>query len=71
MKSTALPMLAMVGPRVVFAYPGRIMVWNVRAGTLRLLQRTQAAAHNLLADGRLVAWNTAHTIRGVRLAPAG
>jgi hypothetical protein len=69
--ATALPMLAMVGPRVVFAYPGRVMVWNVRANRMHLLQRTQAAVHNLLADGRLVAWNTVHTIRGIRLAPAG
>ncbi len=70
-KATVLPMLAMVGPRVIFAYPGRIMVWNVRANSLHVLQRTQAAVHNLLADGRLVAWNTVHTIRGMRLAPAG
>jgi len=70
-KPTALPMLATVGPRVVFAYPARIMVWNVRANSLRVLQRTQTAVHNLLADGRLVAWNTVHTIRGIRLAPAG
>jgi len=70
-QATALPMVAMVGPRVVFAYPGRIMVWNVRTAGLHLLRRTQATVHNLLADGRLVAWNTVHTIRGIRLAPAG
>jgi hypothetical protein len=70
-KSTILPMLATVGPRVVFAYPRRIMVWNVRAHTLRVLRRLHAFPHNLLADGRLVAWNTHHAIRGVRLAPAG
>jgi hypothetical protein len=70
-RATALPMLATVGPRVVFAYPRRIMVWNVRAHTLRVLRRLRAFPHNLLADGRLVAWNTHHAIRGVRLAPAG
>jgi hypothetical protein len=69
-KSTILPMLAMAGPRVVFAYPSRIMVWNVRAHTLRVLRRLHAVPHNLLADGRLVAWNTHHTIRGIRLARA-
>jgi hypothetical protein len=69
-RTTVLPMLAMVGPRVVFAYPGRIMVWNLRAHTLRTLRRTRAVPHNLLADGRLVAWNTHHAIRGVRLPPA-
>jgi hypothetical protein len=69
-RSTILPMLAMVGPRVVFAYTGRIMVWNVRAHTLRTLRRVGAVAHNLVADGRLVAWNTHHAIRGVRLPPA-
>jgi len=69
-KATALSMLAMVGPRVVFADPGRIMIWNVHTNRLHLLQRTQAAAHNLLADGRMVAWNTGHTIQGIRLAPA-
>jgi hypothetical protein len=70
-KTTVLPMLAMAGPRVVFAYPGRIMVWNVRAHTLRTLRRTRAVAHNLLTDGRRVAWNTHHTIRGVLLPRAG
>jgi hypothetical protein len=70
-KATALPMLAMVGPRVVFAYPGRIMIWNVRGNRLHVLRRTQAAVHNLLADGRMVAWNTVHTIQGIRLASAG
>ncbi|HKV66791.1 MAG TPA: hypothetical protein VJN72_01795, partial [Gaiellales bacterium] len=70
-KATALSMLAMVGPRVVFAYPGGIMIWNVRTNRVHLLQRTHAAAHNLLADGRMVAWNTAHTIQGIRLGPAG
>jgi hypothetical protein len=70
-KATALPMVAMVGPRVVFADPGRIMVWNVRTDGLHVLRRTQATVHNLLADGRMVAWNTVHTIRGIRLAPAG
>ena len=69
-KTTALAMLAMVGPRVVFAYPGRIMIWNVRTNRLDVLQRTHATVHNLLADGRMVAWNTVHTIRGIRLAPA-
>jgi len=47
------------------------MVWNVRAHTLRVLRRLHAFPHDLLADGRLVAWNTHHAIRGVRLAPAG
>ena len=50
--------------------PGRILVWNVRDHTLRTLRRTSAVAHNLLADGRLVAWNTHHTIRSVGLPPA-
>jgi hypothetical protein len=69
-RGSVLPMLAMVGPRVVFAYPGSIMVWNVRTNTLHRLRLTPAP-HNLSADGRLVVWNTAHTIRGVTLRPLG
>ncbi len=70
-KSTILPMLATVGPRVVFAYPRRIMVWNVRAHTLRVLRRLHAFPARPARGRRLVAWNTHHAIRGVRLAPAG
>lgn len=68
-KGTVLPMLAMAGRRVVFAYPRSIMVWNVRTNALHRLALTPSV-RNLSADGRLVVWNTAHTIRGVTLRPA-
>jgi hypothetical protein len=68
-KGTVLPMLAIAGHRVVFAYPRSIMVWNVRTNALHRLALTPSV-RNLSADGRLVVWNTAHTIRDATLRPA-
>jgi hypothetical protein len=69
-RPTVLPTISIVGPRVIFAYPRWIMIWNVRHNLLRRLRRTPHAVHNLAADGRLVVWNTQHTIRGVVLPVA-
>jgi len=52
---------------VIFAYPRWIMIWNVRHNLLRRLRRTPHAVRNLAVDGRLVVWNTPHTIHGVVL----
>jgi hypothetical protein len=70
LRATVLPMAAVSGPRVIFAYPRWIMVWNVRRNLLRRLRRTPRAARNLAADGRLVVWSTPHTIRAVLLPRA-
>lgn len=69
-RAGALPALAMVGPRVVYAYPRSLMVWNVRTNAVHRLALTPSV-RNLSADGRLIVWNTAHTIRGVTLPPLG
>lgn len=70
LRATVLPMAAVSGPRVIFAYPRWIMVWNVRRNLLRRLRRTPRAVRNLAADGRLVVWSTPHTIRAVLLPRA-
>ncbi len=67
-KTSALPMLAMVGPRVVLAYPRSVVVWNVRTNAVHRLRLTPAP-HNLSADGRMVVWNTPHSIRSVTVRP--
>jgi hypothetical protein len=66
-RPTVLPTVALAGPRVIFAYPRWIMIWNVRHNLLRRLRRTPHAVRNLAVDGRLVVWNTPHTINGVVL----
>jgi hypothetical protein len=43
------------------------MIWNVRHNLPRRLRRTPHAVRNLAVDGRLVVWNTPHTIHGVVL----
>jgi hypothetical protein len=69
-KPGVLPMLAMVGPRVVFAYRRSVVVDNLRSHAVHRIALTPSV-HNLTADGRLVLWSTAHTIRGVTLRPLG
>jgi hypothetical protein len=69
-RPTVLRTVSIAGPRVIFAYPRWIMIWNVRHNLLRRLRRTPHAVHNLAVDGLLVVWNTQHTIRGVVLPPA-
>jgi hypothetical protein len=69
-RPTVLRTVSIAGPRVIFAYPRWIMIWNVRHNLLRRLRRTPHAVRNLAVDGRLVVWNTPHTIRGVVLPPA-
>ena len=58
------------------ASSGRLAWAQERAGTdcfhlyrrgLRRLRRTPHAVRNLAVDGRLVVWNTPHTIHGVVL----
>jgi hypothetical protein len=66
-RPTVLPTISIAGPRVIFAYPRWIMVWNVRRNLLRRLRRTPHAVRNLAVDGHLVVWNTPHTIHGVVL----
>ena len=69
-RSTALHTVSISGARVIFAYPRWIMVWNVRKNLVRRLRETPHVVRNLATDGRLVIWNTQHTIRGVLLPPA-
>jgi hypothetical protein len=69
-RPTVLPTISIAGPRVIFAYPRWIMIWNVRHNLLRRLRRTPQAVRNLAVDGRLVVWNTPHTIHGVALPAA-
>jgi hypothetical protein len=69
-RQTVLRTVSMAGPRVIFAYPRWIMIWNVRHNLLRRLRRTPHAVRNLAVDGRLVVWNTPHTIHGVVLPAA-
>jgi hypothetical protein len=69
-RPTALRTVSIVAARVIFAYPRWIMIWNVRHNFLRRLRRTPHAVRNLAVDGRLVVWNTPHTIRGVVLPAA-
>jgi hypothetical protein len=66
-RPTVLSTISIAGPRVIFAYPRWIMIWNVRHNLLRRLRRTPHAVRNLAVDGRLVVWNTPHTIHGVVL----
>jgi hypothetical protein len=70
-RPTVLRTVSIAGPRVIFAYPRWIMIWNVRHNLLRRLRRTPHAVRNLAVDGRLVVWNTPHTIHGVVLPAAG
>jgi hypothetical protein len=64
-RPTVLPTISIAGPRVIFAYPRWVMIWNVRHNLLRQLRRTPHAVRNLTVDGGLVVWNTPHTIHGV------
>jgi hypothetical protein len=66
-RPTVLPTVSISRARVIFAYPRWIMIWDVRDNLLRRLRRTPHAARNLATDGRLVVWNTEHTIRGILL----
>ena len=66
-RPTVLRTVSIAGPRVIFAYPRWIMIWNVRYNLLRRLRRTPHSVRNLAVDGRLVVWNTPHTIHGVLL----
>jgi hypothetical protein len=68
-RPTVLPTVSISRARVVFAYPRWIMIWNVRDNRLRRLRRTPHAVRNLATAGRLVVWNTQHTINGILLAP--
>ena len=62
------------GPRVVFAYPHSVMLWNVRHNLLRRLALTgKSSPGDLTISGRLVTWLqrslSESTIRGVLLPP--
>ena len=70
-RPTVLPTVSISRARVIFAYPRWIMIWDVRDNLLRRLRRTPHAVRNLATDGRLVVWNTQHTIRGILLPRSG
>jgi hypothetical protein len=64
--------IGIAGPRVVFADPRRVMLWNVRHNLLHQFQHTNAAfPENPTISGRLVTWLQAtpyqSTIHGVVL----
>ena len=67
--------IGVAGPRVVFAYPRRVMLWNVRHNLLHQFQHTTNAAFpaNPTISGRLVTWRQStpfgSTIHGVVLPP--
>ena len=46
---------------------GAACAWPA-GGSGQVLYRT---SDNLLADGRMVAWDPVHTIQGIRLVPTG
>jgi hypothetical protein len=70
-RPTVLPTVSISRARVIFAYPRWIMIWDVHSNLLRRLRRTPHAVRNLATDGRLVVWNTQHTIRGILLPRSG
>jgi hypothetical protein len=66
--------IGVAGPRVVFAYPRRVMLWNVRHNLLHQFQHTsQTFPANPTISGRLVTWRQStpfgSTIHGVVLPP--